>query len=65
MDGPEIGPPVFRLSADALHGVTGEGEGRPGVGLQQPGAGFDRRLQQDGGRGRAPCVAASFAGGPR
>ncbi len=31
----KIGPLIFRLPLDALHGVTGpEGEGRPGAGLQ-------------------------------
>ncbi len=40
---PEIEPVIFRLSPDALDGVTGQSEEHPGAGLQQAGAVSDRR----------------------
>ena len=66
MKGLEIRPPVFRPSPDALHGVAPTPErdliGSTGVGLQQPGAVFDRRRQDGVVSPGAPYVAASFAG---
>ena len=67
MEGPEIGPLVFRLSPDALHGVFGEGEGRPGRDFSSR-ARFSTVAYNVAGEraaaGAAPCVAASPAGGP-